>query len=117
MRLAALAAFADRDNGVCIADIVEDAGPPRHLRFARPNTPEEGIEVDVLVDGRRRMLLSITFRAHPATPLTVRHASGEIDVRTDDAGRVTVAGVSHGLTSVLLTPLAGESVRTAWVVL
>ena len=107
MRLAALAAFADRDNGVCIADIVEDAGPPRHLRFARPNTPEEGIEVDVLVDGRHRMLLSIT----------VRHASGEIDVRTDDAGRVTVAGVSHGLTSVLLTPLAGESVRTAWVVL
>lgn len=123
VRSAARDAYAKREPGVAVADLVFDSvlddparpeSEPRKLRFARAGTD---VDVAVIADDGPTIQLRILSARHPGTPVHVRHRHGTVETATNDAGLATVSDVSHGPTSVLLTPPGRTPVRTAWVVL
>jgi hypothetical protein len=121
VRAAAEESLFKREAGAIVADIVFDSlvdsddgaanGHVRRLRFGRASAR---VEFEIGSDGDGQVLLRVVAGAHPATPLTVCHADGVVETRTDAAGAATVE-IVPGLASVVIRPAGGAPVQTAWV--
>lgn len=117
VRDAAKRAFALRDRGALVLELVSDSllddltyDGPRELRFGAPDQPTR-VTVRVLED-EPGMLLHL--EAGQARVIEIQLDDGVLGVQELDGGRWTAPLTGHGLLSVVVE--AGQQrARTAWL--
>jgi len=122
--LAARSAFAYRSLDAELAQLTADSvtddsrlalvrsvGTPTLLTFDAPGLT---VELEVLVDGRRRRVFGQLVPAGPGR-IEVRHRAGTAQVEADDVGRFTVEDLPPGPVSLRCQgAAAGRWVETDW---
>lgn len=80
------------------------------LRFQGPGL---SVEVEVLVDGRRRRLVGQLVPAQ-AGGVAIRHRAGRAEVTADEIGRFSAGDLPPGPVSLRCETTAGRWVETDW---
>ena len=80
------------------------------LRFRGPGL---AVEVEILVDGRRRRILGQLVPGQPGR-VEVRQRAGRVDVTADEVGRFSAGDLAPGPVSLRCQAPAGHWVETDW---
>jgi len=90
--------------------LVRSVGTPTLLTFDAPGLT---VELEVLIDGRRRRLFGQLVPAQPGR-IEVRHRAGRTQVGADEVGRFTVEDLPPGPVSLRCQSADGRWVETDW---